>query len=461
MYKTYDIRGLFPEQLNEENAYVIGRAFVVLLQRDKENNNNNNTNGKKLTLVVSRDMRLSSPAIAAHVISGMLDQGADVVDIGMNATPTFYFGVATYGYNGGVQVTASHNPREYNGLKLVRERAISVGGDEIQEIKKLVQENTFDIVEKGKVYNKHDVLHKHMQQVLRYKTFPIKKLKVVADPANTMGIPLLRALFEALPCTLVEMNFTLDGTMPSHHPDPLQDETLAELKNKVVEVGADLGVATDGDGDRVFFIDDKGETIPQSIVRGLMAQAFLKTHPGAKICYDIRPGKITRDMIVSAGGIPVVTRVGHTLIKKKMREEDAVFAGESSGHFFLRTEHGSYEVPMVVLLKMLELISSHGKNISEIIKPYKKYVHSGEINCRVEDKDGKIKEIADRYADGKLSHLDGITVEYDDFWFNVRKSNTEPLLRLNLESVSREIMEKKRDEVLKVIRERLTQKSHG
>jgi phosphomannomutase len=268
-----------------------------------------------------------------------------------------------------------------------------------------------------------------------------------------MGAQYLEAIFSKLPCELIKMYFNLDGTFPNHQADPLKDENLVDLKNKVLEEQADLGIATDGDGDRIFFIDEKAETVPPHILRGLLAKIFLREKPGATICYDIRPGKITKDMIVKYGGKPMITRVGHSLIKEKMREVNSYFAGESSGHYFLKFDDSYYEAPIVIILKILEELSESGLTLSNIINPYKRYFHTGEINSEVDDKQGKIKELGDIFKDAKnINYLDGITIEYDDFWFNVRPSNTEPLLRLNLEANSKEKMQEMRDKVLKIIR---------
>jgi phosphomannomutase len=448
IFKAYDIRGIYPSDLNEEIIYKIGRAYATLIQNENED--------KKLTIVVGRDMRLSSPQLSKALIKGLTEQGVDVVDIGLASTPTFYFAVGHCDYDGGALVSASHNPKEYNGLKMVRRKAIPVSGDTgIMEIKEMVLQDKFgEAKEKGTVREKEGVLQEQIQHDLKYADVSkIKPFKVVADPANAMGVLYLEELFKHLPCQLIKMNFELDGTFPAHQPDPIQEENVEELKKRVKEEKADLGIAPDGDGDRIFYVDDRGEIIPPHIIRGMLAQIFLKDHPGAKICYDIRPGKITEDMVREAGGIPIVTKVGHSLIKETMIKEDAIFAGESSGHFYLKMPSGSYEVPVIATLKLLEIMSKKSKPISEIINPYDKYFHSGEINSEVEDKSAKIKEIAEKYKDAKkILWIDGVTIEYDDFWFNVRPSNTEPLLRLNLEAKTKELMKKKREELLSLIR---------
>ena len=448
IFKAYDIRGIYPDQLNEDIIYKIGRAYADILVEKLGGNRN-------VTIVVGRDMRISSPSLADNIIKGIMDQGVNVIDIGLVSSPTFYYGVSDLGADGGMQVSASHNPKEYNGVKIVGRKALPVGYDNGMDfIEKKVIHNDFKSVNrKGNYKKEKGILDKEVQFSLTKANLEnIKYLKVAADPANAMGAPYLSALFEKLPCELVKMNFNLDGTFPVHEADPLKEQNRKDIQKKVVEIKADLGITTDGDGDRIFFIDEKGQDVEPAILRGIMSKIVLREHPGAKICYDIRPGKITRDMIIENGGIPSVTRVGHTLIKKQALEENAAFAGESSGHFFFNSHMGMFEMPMVVTLKLLEEICTSGKSMSEIVAPLRKYYNSGEINSTVDDKKSKMKEIADFYKDGSISWLDGVSIEFEDFWFNVRPSNTEPLLRLNLEAISKEIMEKRRDEVLKKIR---------
>jgi phosphomannomutase len=406
-------------------------------------------------MAVGQDMRTSSPSLAENIIRGITEQGVNVVDIGLASTPTFYYAVTSLGMDGGMQVSASHNPKEYNGVKIVRKKALPVGYDSgIDLIEDTVAKNEFKPAARtGTVTPKQGVLESEIEFSLQHADLTkIGALKVVADPANAMGAPFLAGLFKRLPGELIQMNFELDGTFPAHEADPFKDENIKDLKQKVVEEKADVGIATDGDGDRIFFIDEKGQLVEPAILRGIMAKIALREHPGATICYDIRPGRITRDMIVENGGKPSVTKVGHTLIKAQAIKENAVFAGESSGHFFFNTEIGMFEMPMIVTLKLFEEICTSGQTLSEIVDPLKKYHHSGEINSTVEDKEAKLKELSEIYKDGQISWLDGVTVEFDDFWFNVRPSNTEPLLRLNLEAISQQAMKKRTDEVLKIIR---------
>ena len=355
-----------------------------------------------------------------------------------------------------MQISASHNPKQYNGVKMVRARAVPVSGESgINDIRDMVMANDFPIgLKKGTVTKKEKVVDEMVESQRKEWQVDLKKikpLKIVIDTANAMGILDVEPIFKNLPCRLVKLNSNIDGNLPSHEPDPMKEENTKQLREAVVRERADLGIAIDGDGDRYFFIDEKGEVINQSILRGLMAQSALRIHPGAVVAYDIRPGRITLDMIKEAGGTPLLTRVGHSLIKELMLKEGAVFGGESSGHYGYKFSCGIFESPTVLVLKFLELVSERGRPVSEIVAPYKKYFHSGEMNFEIEDKEGKMKRIEERYADGKISHLDGLSVEYPDFWFNVRSSNAEPLLRFALEAVSKDVMEKRRAEISAII----------
>jgi len=450
IFKAYDIRGIYPAQLNEEVAYKIARAYAEIIKRE-------NKDKEKIEIVVGHDMRLSSPSLKEQTIRGLIDSGVDVIDIGLATTPTFYFAVAFYGFLGGMQVSASHNPKEYNGFKMVRAGAVPVSGEKgIYEMRDMVIAGNFPISgQKGIVTEKDGVVDEEIKEQIQDKNIHIDKIKpfkIVVDTANAMAILDIKAMFKSLKCDLVLLNSKLDGTFPVHQPDPLDEKNLEVLKKSVVQNKADLGIGPDGDGDRYFFIDEKGEVIRQEILRGIMAQIALKENPGETVCYDIRPGRITKDMIEAVGGKASVTKVGHSLIKEQMLREHAIFGGESSGHYFYQFPYGTFEAPIVLTLKFLEYLSWQNKPVSGVIAPYKVYFHSGEINSEVADKGKKIKEIAQNYVDAVISYLDGITVEYPDFWFNVRPSNTESLLRLNLEAKSEELMRQKRDEVLDLIR---------
>ncbi len=447
VFKAYDLRGIYGVDFDEELAYKLGLAFAAFRAQE--------LGRPDLKLVVASDMRLSSPKLKDQLMRGLVEGGVTVIDIGLASTPTFYFAVAHYNYDGGIQVSASHNPKEYNGFKIVREHALPVGGETgLDRLKQQIMKGEkFPIVPGGSVVEHKGVVAEQVAHDLGFVDLTkIKPLKIVADTANGMGATYLGELFKHLPCELVAMNWELDGTFPAHEADPFKKANVFDLGRKVVSLSADLGIATDGDADRIFFVDETGEPVEAGITRAILAKIFLAEKPGSKIAYDIRPGRITRDIIVANGGQPVVTRVGHSLIKNQTIAEHAYFAGESSGHFFLNMDEGCYEVPMIVVLKMLVELSVSDLKMSDYLKPYQKYFHSGEINIEVTDVQAKIKAIRTAYRDGQQNDLDGVSVEFPDYWFNVRASNTEPLLRLNLEATTKDIMEAKRDEILALLK---------
>jgi phosphomannomutase len=448
IFKAYDIRGIYPTELDEDTAYRVGRAFITFLE--------STLNKSPLEIGVSNDMRLSSPQIKGALIHGMLDSGAIVYDIGFSTTPSFYYAIAFHQFDGGIQVSASHNPKQFNGFKLVKAGAVPISEDTgIYEIRDLADANHFKSPAKAGIYRTiKPIVEVEAKNLLDQKILNhIKPFTIVVDSANSASALDIEAFFEHLPqVKLIKMSFELDGNFPHHDPDPLKDENLKPLQEAVLKHHADLGIAPDGDGDRYFIVDNEGVIIRQEILRGIMAQIAIKENPGATVCYDIRPGRITKDMIEAVGGKASVTRVGHSLIKEQMLKDNAVFGGESSGHYFYKTKWGTFEVPMLLLQKFLAYISKQNMPLSTIVTPLKKYFHSGEINSDVKDQQGKIKQIAENYHDAEISYLDGITVTYPDYWFNVRASNTEPKLRLNLEAKSLPLMTTKRDEVLKLIR---------
>ncbi|MFA5644180.1 MAG: phosphomannomutase/phosphoglucomutase [Patescibacteria group bacterium] len=451
IFKAYDIRGIYKKDLDEETAYRLGLAYVALRKKDLKTKKIK----QPLKIVVASDMRLSSPSLKKNLIKGLLTAGANVIDIGLSATPTLYFAVAKYKYDGGIMVSASHNPKEWNGFKLARERAIPISENTgINFLKERILKNDLKPATiTGKLFFKKGVLEDQINHDLKYSDLKkIKKIKVVADPANSMGALYLEKLFQHLPIKLIEINFKLDGNFPAHEADPLKKENLKQLRKEILKQKADLGIATDGDGDRIFFLDDRGDLIDQSIIRGLLAKLFLEKSPRSKIGFDVRPGKITEDLILENGGKAIKTRVGHSLIKEQMLKENIYFSGESSGHFFLNMPIGCFEIPNIVILKLLQEFSSQSKKISKQIKPYKKYFHSGEINNEVKNKNKTLQNIEKKYKNGKINKLDGLSVIFDNFWFNVRPSNTENKIRLNLEARDKKTMITKRNEVLKIIK---------
>ncbi|MCK5413116.1 MAG: phosphomannomutase/phosphoglucomutase [Candidatus Pacebacteria bacterium] len=446
IFKAYDIRGIYPSQLDEKTAYELGRGYATFILKE---------NSKAKNIVVGSDMRISSPSLKKELIRGIIDSGLNVIDVGLVSTPTFYFAVGFYGYDGGIQVSASHNPKEYNGFKMVKEKSLPISKDTgIIEIKNIILDGSFvESEKKGEVIEKENVLDDlAADQFSDLDISGIKKFKIVIDAANSMGALDMEEFFEKVPAELVRVNFELDGNFPSHEADPLKEENLELLKQKVIETGADFGISPDGDGDRYFFVDEKGNSLRQEILRGIMAQIELSDHQGATVCYDIRPGRITKDMIDEMGGKSIITPVGHSLIKEIMIKNDAIFGGESSGHYFYRKSYGTFEMPFVLVAKFLKFLSEKNAPFSEIVKPYKKYFHSGEINFKVDSVQEKMEEIERIYGDGKIIKLDGVTVEYPDWWFNLRGSNTEPVIRLNLEAKTKEIMEEKVKEVSGVLK---------
>jgi phosphomannomutase len=446
IFKAYDIRGIYPTSLNEDIAEKIGKAFARLITSENP--------GKKVNIALAKDMRLSSPDLAARVVEGLLKSGVNVTDIGLASTPTFYFGTAFYGFDAGIQVSASHNPPEFNGFKMVRAHGIPVSEDSgIFKMRDWVLEDKWTDKEPGTLENKSGVLEDLVKEQKRWIDWSkIKPYKIAVDTANGMGGLDVAAMFENTDCEIIKINFDLDGTFPVHQADPLKEENLAWVKKAVIEYKADLGIAVDGDADRYFFIDENGETVPQDILRGLVAQLMLKRYPGEKMGYDVRPGRATIDLIEAAGGIPVVNRVGHSLIKEQMLRENIVFSGEISGHYFFKQDYGTFEAPVILVGLLLDSLSRSGKKLSELWMPHKKYFNSGEINSDVNDKAKIIQIISEKYKDGKVSHFDGVSVEYPDYWFNVRPSNTENKLRLIIEARTKDVMEQKREEILTLIR---------
>jgi phosphomannomutase len=459
IFKAYDIRGLYGEQIDGEVALAIGRGFARVLAA---------LSGKptiELKVGLGRDMRLTAPELAARYREGILMEGANVLDAGQVGTEMLYYLVGSRELDGGLMCTASHNPKAYTGAKLVREGAIALSGEEgIQDIRRAIEAG-FEVPGRG-----HEAAQLGtLQEVDVYEEFQaaalamidaeaIKPLKVVVDGGNGMAGPMVGPLLDRLGLDLIETYWTPDGNFPDHEPNPLLPENRTFIIQKVRETGADLGIAWDGDADRCFFIDDTGEFVDGDFLTALLAESLLgkhsedPTHPSA-ILYDVRASWAVPDTVRRAGGTPHINRVGHAFFKRRMRKEGSLFGGEVSGHYYFRDFYCADSGTIPALL-ILEQLSKQGKRLSELLKPYReRYFISGEINTEVSDQAAKMKEISERYADAKQDWLDGVSVDYEDWHFNVRPSNTEPLLRLCLESLrSREHMEQARDEVLELIR---------
>ena len=442
IFKAYDIRGLYPGELDAEVYRRIGRAFVDYLGAS--------------TIAVGRDCRLSSPELAAAFVAGARAQGASVTDIGVVSTDMLYYYVAHHDLEGGAIVTASHNPKEWNGAKLVRRGALALSGDAgIKEIREWLVAGRYSEPApppRGELATAA-VTEEYARHCLSFVDLSrIPNLKVVLDTANGMGAVGVEAIYGSLPLQTTRLYFELDGTFPNHPADPLLEENRRDLVERVRSEGADLGIAWDGDADRCFFVDDQGEYVPGDFVTAVLGEAFARREPGARIVYDVRASRAVPDYVGRAGGTALMNRVGHAFIKKRMRDENAIFGGEVSGHFYFR-ENWFADNGMIPALLVLERIGQEGRRLSEILAPLRARYHiSGEINSRVADVPRALARIEERYQDGRITRLDGVSVDYDDWHFNVRASNTEPLLRLNLEAATPADMQKRRDEVLELVR---------
>ncbi|HKU58469.1 MAG TPA: phosphomannomutase/phosphoglucomutase [Gaiellaceae bacterium] len=441
VFKAYDVRGVYGTELDEEGAYAIGRAYVEQFEVKR--------------MAVGRDMRASSPSMAEAVRNGAADGGAEVLDIGMVGTEMLYFAVGELGLDGGITVTASHNPKQYTGMKIVRQGALPVGGESgLLDVRDRALAAAWCDTARGTIRDE-DIWPGFVDRVLSFVDFgTLKPLRIVIDAANGMAGTMLPPVLDRLPMLdIVRCYFEPDGSFPNHEPNPLLPENREFIVRKTREEDADFGVAFDGDADRCFFVDDSGEFVPGDFITALFAQAILAKNPGGKIIYDVRASWAVPEAIERAGGVPLINRVGHAFIKQRMREEGAVFGGEVSAHYYFR-DFSQADTGTVPFLLMCELVSQRGK-LSEILAPYRsRYFITGEINTPVSDVPAKLDELEVIYGrEGEVSHLDGLSIEGDGWHFNVRPSNTEPLLRLNLEALSEDLMEQKRDEVLGVIRD--------
>ena len=447
IFKAYDIRGVYPSDINEENFSTIIKAIYTFFNQEVKKDS--------LKVCLGSDMRLSSPVLFRVAKETLLKLGAHILDVDLVSTPTFYFACLHHQADCGIQISASHNPPQWNGAKFVIRR----GKNLIKIGKNTGMKKILELVEKGKF-----IEEKNNGKITKIKTPVIdeinfafdyvkpsyfKKLKIVADPANAMGISYLEELFKRLPCQLVKMNFTLDGSFPAHEPNPLIFKNLIDLQKKVIEEKADLGIAPDGDGDRVFFIDEKGKIIQASLISSLIATELLKKNPGDKIGLDIRYTRNIINAVKKANGKPIVGPVGHALISELMIKEDILFTGESSGHYFYRAT-GYAESSVITILQILKVISEQNKPISQITSQYESSIESGEINftnpANVLAKDF-LKKISEDYHDADISWLDGLSVDYPNWRFNIRASNTEPLIRLNVEGNTQELVKEKTKEL--------------
>ena len=460
IFKAYDIRGKYPQELDEAKARAIGWAAAQFIKRHKK------TVGRP-TIVVGRDVRISSPTLSKNLIKGLLAGGADVTDIGAVTTPMSYFACGFYKFDGSIMVTASHNPPEYNGFKICREKAMAMSETTgLREIEKLTTgaERVIPMLPQGGEIKRLDIKSDYKEFIRRFILEPVgakrrtgsypdftsgkpirKPLRIAVDFTNGSVGPIFGVIFNHLPnLKIIPLCLEPDGRFPNHEPNPMKDENINDLKRAIKRTRADLGVAFDGDGDRVIFLDENARRIPNDLMTALIAGQILrsdsgvpiisgKNHKREHIVYDLRSSRIVKEQIAKLGGRPVRERVGHAFIKATMRKHDAAFGGELSGHYYYRDNYFA-DSALLTFIHLINLISRSNKPVSEIIKPLRKYFHSGELNFTVADKEKKMAEAVRKFSDGKIDYLDGVTVEYDDWWFNLRPSNTEPLLRLNIEA---------------------------
>jgi phosphomannomutase len=450
IFKAYDVRGKYSDEMDEELAYNIGRAFPRVLA-DLQG-----TPPEEQRIAVGRDMRHSAPSMSEQYARGIADSGADVLDVGMVGTEMLYWTVGSRELDGGLMCTASHNPKAYTGAKLVKRGALALSGDSgIGELKDMVMEgDPGDPVDEPGEIQTEEIGDQFRKDALGYiDADAIEPMKVMLDGGNGMAGPMVGPILDNFPLDQEQAYWEPNGDFPDHEPNPLIEENRRFIIDKVTETGADLGIAWDGDADRCFFIDDTGQFVDGDFLTALLAESILRKDPGAAILYDVRASRAVPDVVEKAGGHAYINRVGHAFFKTRMHEVGAAFGGEVSGHYYFHDFYCADSGTIPALL-ILELLSVEGKKLSELLEPYRSnYFISGEINSEVEDQEAKMEEIKERYWDARVSELDGISVDFDDWHLNVRPSNTEPLLRLNLESVvSREHMEEKRDEVLELIR---------
>ncbi|MBS1955936.1 MAG: phosphomannomutase/phosphoglucomutase [Cyanobacteria bacterium SZAS-4] len=446
VFKRYDVRGIYPSELNEELAYQIGIQFVKLLDAK--------------TVAIGRDMRVSGPQLFDALAAGIIDGGATVVDIGLVSTDALYFAVGKYSYDGGIMLTASHNPAEYNGMKFTGRDAealsLETGLSQIRDAiasgndkSKSYKHRSADALPGKRI--ERDVLEDFAAHCLSFiDAAQVKPFKVAIDAGNGMGGKIIPPVFKHLPCEIVPLYFELDGNFPNHPANPLEPENIRDLQAAVVKHNCDLGVAFDGDADRMFILDEKGNLVTGDIVTALVAINTLKHNPRQKILYNVVCSKTVPEVIEANSGTPWRAPVGHSLIKKIMREEDIIFGGEHSGHFYFR-DNWYADSGMIALLQCLQVFSESPQKVSEIISPIDKRFRSGEVNRKVNDIPAAIAKLETQHKGAELNHLDGVTITYPDWWMNIRSSNTEPLLRINIEADSEAVMNAKLKEVLELL----------
>lgn len=448
IFKAYDIRGVYPDQIDEDGAWKIGYATAQFLRSMLSGYQRGQANAQ--CICVGRDMRTHSPDLANALIEGMNNTGANVVDIGIIDTPQMYFAINHLGTCGGVQVTASHNPAKYNGFKISGMQAKPVGADTgLKDIEHIAMALLHTKGKSNGSVEKYALTAEYKNHVLKFLRPNIKKLKIAIDASNGMAGKVVPAVFDSLPIEIVKINFEHDGAF-KHEPNPLVEENLAELKKKVKKEKCDFGICFDGDADRLMLVDEKAQTVNCDLTTALLVPYFLENNPKSTVVYDLRSSLVVSEEILKYGGTPRRERVGHAFMKKALRDSHAVFGGELSGHFYYRDNYYA-DSGLITLTHVLNVVSSTDATVSEMIKPLRRYYCTGEVNFEVEDKQTKIKEFAKIYNDGQIDYLDGITVRFKDWWFNCRPSNTEPLLRLNIEAKTKNLLDEKFGDITKLL----------
>lgn len=436
IFKSYDIRGIYPTDLNEKIAYKIGQAFVEY--------------AKAKNVVVGRDMRLSSPQLFDAITKGITDKGANVFNIGQVSIDCMYFTVGHYDvYDGGIMITASHNPKEYNGFKMVNEKVYVIRG---REIGKMVEQMDFrDKVEKRGTINDIDIWQDYLNHIFSFVDVnKMKPFKVVIDAGNGMAGKVIPLIVEELPVEIIPLNFKLDGNFPAHPSNPLLKGATSQVSREVREKKADFGFIFDGDADRIFLIDENGDVVRADITLLLLAKHFLKKIPGAGIAYNVICSKVVPEFIERLGGRPIRTPVGFVNVSEALVKNNGIMGGELSAHYSFKSNF-YLDSGFIAFLILLQIISEANKRVSEITTNLSPYAKAPEINFEVEDKEAILKKIRERFSDGKQDYLDGVTVEYDKWWFNVRPSQTEPLLRLTIEANTKELLEEKKKGLVSLI----------
>ncbi|MEK7649009.1 MAG: phosphomannomutase/phosphoglucomutase [Patescibacteria group bacterium] len=445
VFKAYDIRGIVDQDITSEDAFAIGRAFATYLARILKKK------CKDLRIVIGKDNRVSSHHLYMKVTEGLLMQGVTILDIDIGPTPLFYFAVSDSKADGGIMITASHNPPKYNGFKLVGQRATPIGLESgLKDIQKLMESGDYEFMEARGTVAQEEVLQAYTAKTLEYFPLPdAPDMRIVVDAGNGVASIICKSLFKQTTMQIFPLFFEMDGSFPNHMPNPLDERNIIKLKEEMVAQEAHLGIALDADADRIVFVDEKGAIIPPDLITSLIADVLLRAHPGSAHCYDVRSSRAVKETIERAGGTAIVSRVGHAYIKQLMREKDILFAGELSGHYYFHIDDSFFEWPLIAMNIVLSEMLRTGKKASELASPYRTYVKTKELNYSIEKKEETLAVVEKHFADAKtLSHLDGLTAEYDDWWFNLRTSNTENVVRLNLEAREPQLLEDKLTEVL-------------